>query len=229
MDKAIAAAAIARLEAEKQRRIAEKIAKGEAVLRPWGADAIVTDVLQPEAEEPKWPARDADGREIYYSVIERDANGRECEVYDDRPLVIVTGVPRAARDDDAYEDAPIAKEDKAPRIEDFDARRRVSQALHAVDRPLPGTPAPASVEEPAEPLVEHRIRVQVAPPTDTDPGAIVEGSYTLEDDVVRVYDVDQNLLGTEHLAPGADAGAAARRVLREKKGPEPFWNPIPYA
>jgi len=23
-------------------------------------------------------------------------------------------------------------------------------------------------------------------------------------------------------------GAAARRVLRAKKGPEPFWNPIPY-
>jgi hypothetical protein len=57
-------------------------------------------------------------------------------------------------------------------------------------------------EEPAEPLVEHRIRVQVAPPTENDPGAIVEGSYTLtEDGVVRVYDVDHNLLGTEHLRP----------------------------
>jgi hypothetical protein len=78
--------------------------------------------------------------------------------------------------------------------------------------------------------VEHRIRVQVAPPTQDDPGAVIEGSYTLtEDGVLRVYDTDQNLLGTEHLRPDADAGAAARRVLREKKGPEPFWNPIPYA
>jgi hypothetical protein len=78
--------------------------------------------------------------------------------------------------------------------------------------------------------VEHRIRVQVAPPTENDPGAVIEGSYTLtEDGVLRVYDTDQNLLGTEHLRPDADAGAAARRVLREKKGPEPFWNPIPYA
>ena len=52
----------------------------------------------------------------------------------------------------------------------------------------------------------------------------------LADGIVRVYDVDQNLLGTEQLAPGdgADAAAAARRVLREKKSPEPFWNPIPY-
>jgi hypothetical protein len=58
---------------------------------------------------------------------------------------------------------------------------------------------------------------------------IVEGSYSLaENGVVRVYDVDHNLLGTEHLGPDADAGAAARRVLREKKGPDPFWNPIPY-
>jgi hypothetical protein len=100
----------------------------------------------------------------------------------------------------------------------------VSEALSAVSRPPPSTPAPWPVEEPAEPLVEHRIWVQVAPPTENDPGAIVEGSYTLtEDGVVRVYDVDHNLLGTEHLRPGADAGAAARRVLREKKAPNDFW------
>jgi hypothetical protein len=76
-------------------------------------------------------------------------------------------------------------------------------------------------EEPAEPLVEHRIWVQVAPPTESDPGAVIEGSFTLtEGGVVRVYDVDHKLLGTEYLAPGADAGAAARRVLREKKTPQ---------
>jgi hypothetical protein len=137
----------------------------------------------------------------------------------------------ASMNDDAYEAPPIAKapEDRAPRVEDFHARRQVSEALSAVSRPPPSTPAPWPVEEPAEPLVEHRIWVQVAPPTENDPGAIVEGSYTLaEDGVVRVYDVDRNLLGTEHLAPGADAGAAARRVLREKKAPAQFWNPINY-
>jgi hypothetical protein len=46
--------------------------------------------------------------------------------------------------------------------------------------------------------------------------------------VLRVYDTDQNLLGTEHLPPGADAGAAARRVLREKKSPGQFWGTINY-
>jgi hypothetical protein len=100
--------------------------------------------------------------------------------------------------------------------------------MAAVRNPPPSTPPPAASIEPAD-LVEHRVWVQVAPPTDTDPGAIVEGSYTLtEDGVLRVYDVDHNLLGTEHLAPGADAGAAARRVLREKKSPGQFWGTINY-
>jgi hypothetical protein len=136
----------------------------------------------------------------------------------EEPITIVTGVPDP--DDDG--EVPIANEDKASR--DFHARRRVSEALLAARRPPPSTSAPRSVEEPTEPLVEHRIRVQVAPPTDTDPGAIIEASYTLaEDGVVRVYDVDHNLLGTEHLRPGDDGGAAARRVLREKKAPNDFW------
>jgi hypothetical protein len=39
--------------------------------------------------------------------------------------------------------------------------------------------------------------------------------------------VDHNLLCTEHLPLGAEAGAAARRVLREKKSPVQFWNPLP--
>jgi hypothetical protein len=52
--------------------------------------------------------------------------------------------------------------------------------------------------------------------------AVIEGSYTLtEDGVLRACDADHNLLGTEHLAPGADAGAAARRVLRENANEPP--------
>jgi hypothetical protein len=69
----------------------------------------------------------------------------------------------------------------------------------------------------------HRIWVQVAPPTENSPGEIIEGSFTLEGNDLRVFDVDHNLLGTEHLPPDADAAAAARRVLREKKGPNDFW------
>jgi hypothetical protein len=212
MDKAIAAAAIERLEAEKQRRIDEKVAKGEAVRVP-----LYVVVNDPGQEAAEIESAKAD------KLAELRKAGERREVVWDEPLVIITGVPRGGLDDD--DDAPPivkAPEDKALRIEDFRAREQVSEAMHVVDRPMPSTPAPRSVEEPAEPLVEHRIRVQVAPPTEDDPGAIVEGSYTLEDGVLRVYDTDQNLLGTEHLRPDADAGAAARRVLREKRSPG-FW------
>jgi hypothetical protein len=88
---------ISRLGEMRQQRIAEKIAKGEAVLRPYGADAIIIGVERPEAEKIKWPKRDADGREIYYLEVRRDAN--ESEVYDAEPLTIVSGVPDAEDDE----------------------------------------------------------------------------------------------------------------------------------
>jgi hypothetical protein len=67
--------------------------------------------------------------------------------------------------------------------------------------------------------VAHRIQVQVAPPTEDDPGAVIEGSYTLAGDgVLRVYDADRNLLGTERLKLGEDPARVARQLLRKKLG-----------
>src|SRR6266487_4223382 len=61
--------------------------------------------------------------------------------------------------------------------------------------------------------------VQVAPPIENDPGAIIEGSYTLtEDSILRVYDADRNLLGTERLKLGEDPARVARQLLRKKQG-----------
>jgi hypothetical protein len=220
MDKDIAAAAIERLEAEKRRRIDEKVARGEAIF----VDLPVVVVGAEDADEALEKARAE-------KIAELRATGERREILFDDALinVIATGVP--GRDEGDGEVMPIATalEDKtSPSIADFSARRQARSALEAADKPMPTTPPPSSSTEPAE-LVVHHIRVQVAPPTDTDPGAIVEGSYTLtEDGVLRVYDVDHNLLGTEHLAPGADAGAAARRVLREKKSPGQFWGTINY-
>jgi hypothetical protein len=213
MDKDIAAAAIERLEAEKQRRIDEKVARGEAVRVP-----LYVVVGGPEEADEQLELAKAD------KVAELRAAGERREIVFDEPMVLITGVPRC---DEDYEDPPIAK---APRPEDFHARRQVSEALSAVSKPAPSTPAPRSVEEPAEPLVTHRIHVQVAPPTDNDPGSVIEGSFTVSaNGTLRVYGADSNLLGTEHLRPEANAGAAARRVLREKKAPTQFWGPIPYS
>jgi hypothetical protein len=139
--------------------------------------------------------------------------GERREVIFDEPMVINTGVPRNA--DFGKDWLPL------PPTKPYDR-----YAVASEEPPKPAIVRPS--EEPAD-LVEHRIQVQVAPPTERNPGAIVEGTYTLtEDGVVRVYDADHNLVGTEHLHPGADAGAAARRVLREKKAPGQFWSPIPY-
>jgi hypothetical protein len=217
MDK-IAAAAIERLEAEKQRRRDEKIAKSEAVLAPLCVVLGVVTDAEAAAEIESAKARE---------VVRLREAGERREIIFDEPLVLITGVPGC---DESFDGEAIAKEDTALRVEDFGARRRVSEALNAVDRPMPNSPAPVSAEEPAELLEEHRIYVQVAPPTENDPaGAIVEGSYSLtEDGVLRVYDVDGNPIGTEHLSPDADAVAAARRVLRGKVGGGDFSRPLDY-
>jgi hypothetical protein len=100
----------------------------------------------------------------------------------EEPLEIITGVP------DADDNAPKgkAKADTALRVDDFSARRQVSEALSAVNKPMPTSPPPASgFEEPAEPLEEHHIWAQVAAPTDTNPGAIIEGNFTFQDGVVQ--------------------------------------------
>jgi hypothetical protein len=201
MDK-IAAAAIERLEAERQRRVEERIAQGKAIRVPL---CVVVEDLEQVAAEIESVKAD--------KLAELRKAGETREIVFDEPMVINTGVPR--EEDFGKDWAPLPPTKPYDRHDADDEPRKP-----AITRPS---------EEPAEPLMAHPIRVQIAPPTETDPGAIVEGSYTLaEDGVVRVYDVDHNLLGTEHLPPGADAGPAARRVLRGKVGGGDFSRPLDY-
>jgi hypothetical protein len=165
---------------------------------------------------------DADKLAVLAALLAKEEERRFKEKFEKGEVVIVTGVPDA--DDD--EGKVTLKADKAPSVDDFSARRRVSEALNAVAKPMPTSPPPASgFEEPAEPLEEHHIYVQVAPPTENDPGAIIEGSYSAYGGTVRVYDADGHLLGVEHT--DANAAAVARRLLRAKKSPG-FWAPINY-
>ena len=84
-------AALAQLDAEKQRRIDEKVEKGEAVRVPSPVVVVgveqLTDALIERAKEDKLAELRAAGekREVYFEA--------------DKPTVIVTGVPRAGRDD----------------------------------------------------------------------------------------------------------------------------------
>ena len=71
--------------------------------------------------------------------------------------------------------------------------------------------------------------VRLPKPEKDDPGQIIEGSYSLSDGVLRVYDEDGRMLGTSTLKPGDDAVHAARKILREKHGRhDAFYDPIPY-
>jgi hypothetical protein len=149
----------------------------------------------------------------------------------DGAAVIITGVPRAGRDEGDGGETPHGDVSKTvdshrPQVADFRARQQVSEMIRAVEAPQPSTPPPTPSSIKSSPAQgPYRIHVQVrAPDPDKgDPGEIAEGTYTISSGgTVRVYDADRNLLGTEHLHPGADAGAAARRVLRTKKAPDEF-------
>jgi hypothetical protein len=160
MDKNIAAAAIERLEAERQRRIGEKIAKGEIVGVPLGSPEGVGCVIVSGSEDADEQLELAKADKI--AELRKAGETREIifvEPTDGTPTVIITGVPRGELDDD--EAPPIAKspEDKAPRVEDFGARRRVNEMLSSVDRPMPTTPPPASIERLEE--GPHQIHVQI--------------------------------------------------------------------
>jgi hypothetical protein len=84
-------AALEQLEAEKQRRIDEKVEKGEAVRVP--SPVVVVGVEQPTDALIERAKAD--------KLAELRAAGEKREIYfdADKPTVIVTGVTRAGRDD----------------------------------------------------------------------------------------------------------------------------------
>src|SRR5262245_41194817 len=72
-------------------------------------------------------------------------------------------------------------------------------------------PLPRPAPEPLADEVRHSIRctVRLPNPEKDDPGQIIEGSYSLPGNVLRVYDDTDRLLGTGTLKPGDDAVHAA--------------------
>jgi hypothetical protein len=77
----------------------------------------------------------------------------------------------------------------------------------------------------------HRVRCTVRrpDPDKLDPGQIIEASYTVTGNLLRVFDDGERELGVETIQPGDDAEPAARKVLREKHGKHlSFYNRISY-
>src|SRR5262249_36058327 len=169
---------------------------GEAI---WGPPLILVSRVPDKETLP-----DAENAAV---VVERDdATGRE--VY--REVIrIVTGVPRRERDSDEQVAAALA-----PRTNDKMLRFVRSEPAEPPRAPLP-RPTIFPTEE-----VRRSIccTVRLPKPEKGDPGQIMEGSYSLSDGVLRVYDEDGWMLGTDTLGPGDDVMHAARKILRERHG-----------
>ena len=197
--------ALARLEEEKERRILEKVAAGQAVFIP----PIVVGV------EPDVPAmeghRDASGRELYYGTVKRDGTV-------DRTDTIITGVPRAGRD------AEEAIQRLVERAKQTGYPSDPLQAKAVKAREAPQAPPPPEPEPEPE---RHYVHVEIRPASENDPGQIIEGRYAVIGSLVQVWDLNGRLLGSGAVKPDEDPKSVARKILRVKSDcGNSFYRPL---
>jgi hypothetical protein len=198
---------LARLEAERETRIAEKIAAGEIVSVPLfivAGSAIEASarVEQAKAEKLAELRTAGDQREVKFDVV-----------------LVVTGVLRPG------ETADRASVPSAPTFSSGEDRP-----------PLPSPPpAPDDVEEevreePQPPVIETYICVQTRTcDSDDDPGEIAEGWFSIDGGKVTVTDATGRHVGSRAMLEGDDARVVAKQLLRGKKAPEEEFNrPLSY-
>jgi len=195
-----------RLEEERERRILEKVAAGQAVFIP----PIVVGV-EPDAPVTEGQ-RDASGREMYYGTVKRDGTV-------DRTDTIITGVPRAGRD------AEDAVERLVARAKQTGYPSDPLQAKAVKAREAPQAPPPPE----AEPEPEFkRVRVTIELPTDNNLGSVVDGYYFVQDEMVYVSDALKRPLGRLALNPGDDPEIVARRLLKSRHCNNNFYRKLQY-
>jgi hypothetical protein len=74
-----------------------------------------------------------------------------------------------------------------------------------------------------------KIVIEIERPTETSPGAILEGFFTIEDGTVRVTDNAGRTIGSKELGPDDEAAVVARRILRGTRSHRAsFYAPIDY-
>jgi hypothetical protein len=218
-------AAIERLEAEKQRRIDEKVEKGEAI-----REELYVVCAGPE------DAADALGCRKASRTAALRAAGEKREIIFDPIDVIYTGVPRPGRDDkyvERYrERAKQSAEEIRQREKEAAAARGVDfhegSRSHEPEYKPPPLPAPPP-ETPAE-LEWRGVIVQVRGPDHerNDPGEIAEARYAVLNGVLYVEDAQGRRLGVQELTAEEDAAAIARGIARKKLCGNQFYAPITY-
>ena len=194
-----------RLEEERERRILEKVAAGQAVFIPPIVVGVEPDAPATEGE------RDANGRETYYGTVKRDGTV-------DRTDTIITGVPRAGRDAEDAVERLVARAKQTG----YPSDPLQAKAVKAREAPVPPPPEP-------EPEPEFkRVRVTIELPTDNNLGSVVDGYYFVQDEMVYVSDASKRPLGRLALNPGDNPEIVARRLLKSKYCGNNFYRKLQY-
>jgi hypothetical protein len=195
-------AALERLEAERERRLAERIEAGEILSVP----LVIVAGTEPEALARVEGAKAG-------KLAELRAAGDLREVKFTVEL-IVTGVCK-------HGEATVSEPWKpmSPPFLPRSARRDEVVEEEAVR------------EEPQPPIIETYVQVQIRQcQDDDDPGEIAEGWFSVNNGVVTVTDVQGREIGGRAMLSGEDARVVAKQLLREKKVPESenFNRPLSY-
>jgi hypothetical protein len=192
---------LARLEAEREQRLAEKIANGEVVSVPLYVVAGSQTAARARVEQAKAA-----------KLAEMHAAGDQREVVF-TGTVVVTGV---------VQHGEAADPATAPSAPSF-----LSSEDRAIRAPLP-SPVAAAPDEVSD-VVEDEVREAPAPvefyvfvtirnPEDdgSDVGQIMEGYFSVEDGEVVVTDHAHKHIGSRRLGRDEDPKALARELLKGK-------------
>jgi hypothetical protein len=203
-------AQIEAIEAAQQRRIIDKINSGEAVLRPRKPLVVGRPRTVPAETEVE---RDEQGRQIFYGTL------TEAGHIDEGVSLVVTGVPRAGRDDDGE---VISSPPPKPPADDwlcsmcgnrYPSNVTVHHCVPRYEGPTGPKLRSAQIQSSEQ---WHSIIVQVRVPCQEYPaGQIQEYKYQATDGVVRVASLDGRVIGSASVAPDDDIKIAARKVIRE--------------
>jgi hypothetical protein len=195
------AALLARLEAEREQRLAEKIANGEVVSVPLTVVAgsfAEASIRAKEAKASKLAELRAadDMREVVFEIT-----------------LVKTGVLRPGEIPD-----PVASVPSAP---SFSSREDVATAARAAVGADVITDVVDQVkeeaEEPQSPVIETYIAVQTRQcADDDDPGEIAEGWFSVDAGQVTVTNKNGKYVGSRTMLKGEDARVVAKQLLREK-------------
>ena len=181
-------AALERLEAERERRLAEKIDAGEIIEVPlWivaGSQAgACAQVEQAKADKLAELRAAGETREVVFEVT-----------------TVATGV---CKHGEATETKPWK-----PTAPPFLPRPQRDEVVDVVEDEVREAPAP---------VIETYLQVQVRQcQDDDDPGQVAEGWYSIDGKVLTVADANGKYVGSRTMLEGEDARVVAKQLLREK-------------